>query len=57
LETFKKRLKALEGKMAQENLILTEVHLQAFERVKEQKEAEREIEIEHPGYLGSQDTF
>ncbi len=28
-----------------------------MERSKAQKEAEGEIETEHPGYLGSRDTF
>lgn len=57
LETFGKRLKLLEDKMAKENFILTEAQLASLERKKEKQEVLGEIETEHPGYLGCQDTF
>ncbi len=57
LETFRKRLKALEAKVAQEHIILTEDQVRALEKAKEEKQAHGEIETAHPGYLGAQDTY
>lgn len=57
LESFKKRLAALEKKSAEEGLVLTESQLTALERKKEDDLVCGEIETAHPGYLGSQDTF
>ena len=57
LETFAKRLKALDAKVLQDGLVLTEAQLIAMERKREKNEALGEIETEHPGYLGSQDTY
>ncbi len=57
LANFKKRLKALEAKVAEDGMILTEAQVQALEKKKYDDEACGEIETAHPGYLGSQDTF
>ena len=57
LANFKQRLKALEAKVAEEGIILTESQVRALERKQLDDEACGEIDTAHPGYLGSQDTF
>lgn len=57
LNAFKLRLKALEAKVAEEGLVLTESQVAALEKKQQDDEACGEIETAHPGYLGSQDTF
>ena len=57
LENFKKRLRALEAKVANDGIVLNDVQLAALEKAKNKREATGEIETMHPGYLGSQDTY
>ena len=55
LQSRKLRLKALEAKVAKEGIVLTEAQVVALERQRVTDEVHGEIE--HPGYLGSQDTY
>lgn len=57
LASFQQRLRHLEEHVAKTGEVLTERQLLALERAKEEKIAYGEIETEHSGYLGSQDTF
>jgi len=44
LETFQKRLKALDAKVAQEGVILNDARVAALERKKEEEQSKGEIE-------------
>ncbi len=57
LENFKCRLSALEAKVADEGIELSDAQIAALERKHEDDVACGEIETAHPGYLGAQDTF
>lgn len=51
LENFRKRLKALEHKVANDGIILNDTQLASLEKARSKREAHGEIETAHPGIL------
>src|SRR6516165_2518238 len=52
LTSIKHRLKALEARVAQDGILLTEAQIAALEKAKADKEAHGEFDSECPGYCG-----
>ena len=57
LQSRKLRLRALQTRVNEQGIILTEAQIVAMEQERVSDQAHGEIETEHPGYLGSQDTY
>src|SRR5207237_7146360 len=54
---YEKSVDASETRTAKDSINLREAQMIALERKREKREAYGEIETEHPGYLGAQDTY